>query len=284
MKEQEFIHYARISDAIQFIREHYHQQPSLGEIASSVHLSPMYLQRLFTEWVGTSPTQFLRYISLEHAKKALKQYQLSLESAAYEIGLSGTGRLHHLFVSIVAMTPAEYKHGGKSLAIHYSFAETKFGNIIVATTTRGVCYLTFQHNENEAFAALQNTFPNAQYQQLTNEWHAQVIACINHSATTPQNLRLHLKGTAFQLQVWEALLKIPEGALCTYGDIAAGIGNGGASRAVGTAIGSNPVAYLIPCHRVIRQTGEIGGYMWGTERKTAIIGWEMAQTDLNGLG
>lgn len=278
MDPQAQLNYDRIARAIEYIRTNFKDQPGLEEIAAQVHLSPYHFQRLFHEWAGTSPKKFLQYISLDHAKQLLKEQRYSLFDTAFETGLSGTGRLHDLFVNIEGMTPAEYKNGGEKLQIHYSFAESPFGNLIVASTPRGVCHLAFQENEEEALQALKARFPNASYQRKLDLMQQHALFLFQHDWSKLAQIKLHLKGTDFQLKVWEALLHIPMGKLTTYGEIASHLGQPNASRAVGTAIGNNPVAFLIPCHRVIQSTGMLGGYRWGETRKTAIIGWEGAQT------
>jgi AraC family transcriptional regulator of adaptative response/methylated-DNA-[protein]-cysteine methyltransferase len=245
-----------------------------------VHISPFHFQRLFTDWAGVSPKKFLQYISVQHAKNILKEQQATLFDAAYETGLSGTGRLHDLFIKIEGMTPGEFKNGGENLMINYSYAETPFGNIVVASTAKGICYMAFADDEQKAFADLQQHFPNAGFKQMLDIIQQNALYIFTHNWTELHQIKLHLKGTDFQLKVWETLLKIPMGQLSTYGAIAQQIKNPNASRAVGTAIGSNPVAFLIPCHRVIQSTGTFGGYMWGPIRKTAIIGWEAAKTKL----
>jgi AraC family transcriptional regulator of adaptative response/methylated-DNA-[protein]-cysteine methyltransferase len=280
MNEQANINYNRIAAAIAYIRENFREQPSLDEVAEKVHLSPFHFQRLFTEWAGVSPKKFLQYTSVAHAKQLLKEQQASLFDAAYETGLSGTGRLHDLFVKIEGMTPGEYKNGGESLSINYSFAESPFGDILVASTPKGVCYMAFAENEQQGLEGLQNQFPKAQFKQTPDESQQHALYIFSHDWSRLQQVKLHLKGTEFQLKVWEALLKIPMGQLSTYGSIAESISRRGASRAVGTAIGSNPVAFLIPCHRVIQSGGALGGYMWGTTRKTAMIGWEAARVSV----
>lgn len=278
MYEQQESNYHRIARAIDYISSNFKEQPGLEEIAEKAHLSAFHFQRLFSEWAGTSPKKFLKYISLEHAKKLLKA-QATLSETAFETGLSGTGRLHDLFISIEGMTPAEYRNGGKDLKIQYSFAESHFGKVIVASSPKGLCYMAFEDDEIKALSDLKSNFPNAAFQLKANPIHQNALSIFrNHSHTIPE-IKLHLKGSDFQLKVWEALLKIPMGQLSTYGSIAEKIGNPNAPRAVGTAIGTNPVAYLIPCHRVIRANGNFGGYMWGNTRKTAIIGWESAVTD-----
>lgn len=279
MNEQQQVNYNRIAEAIEYIRQNFKARPGLDEIAENVHVSPYHFQRMFTEWAGTTPKKFLQYISVEYAKNLLKERQATLFDAAYETGLSGTGRLHDLFVNIEGMTPAEYKNGGGQLAINYSFAESPFGSLIVASTARGVCYMAFEDDEKDAFYHLRSKFPNASFHQKLDTFQQNALFIFQSDWGKLPEIKLHLKGTDFQLKVWESLLKIPMGRLSTYGKIAAQIGSPNASRAVGTAIGSNPVAYLIPCHRVIQSSGIFGGYMWGSARKTAIIGWESARVN-----
>ncbi|MDN3585101.1 methylated-DNA--[protein]-cysteine S-methyltransferase [Pedobacter aquatilis] len=281
METQQEINYSRIAEAIEYIKNNFKQQPNLDEVAEKVHLSPTHFQRLFTEWAGTSPKKFLQYISVEHAKKILKEEQSTLFQTTFDTGFSSTSRLHDLFVKIEGMSPAEYKNGGKNLSINYSFAETPFGNIIVASTTKGICYMVFEDDEETAMTNLKVKFPNATYLQKLDLIQQNALFIFQHDWSKLSEIKLHLKGTDFQLKVWETLLKIPMAKLSTYGNIARLIGNTNASRAVGTAIGSNPVAFLIPCHRVIQSSGNIGGYMWGSTRKTAIIGWESAKANTN---
>jgi AraC family transcriptional regulator of adaptative response/methylated-DNA-[protein]-cysteine methyltransferase len=200
-----------------------------------------------------------------------------LSDAAFETGLSGTIRLHDLFVNIEGMTPGEYKNGGERLSINYSFVESPFGDIIVAATPKGICHMAFADKPTDAFCILKERFPNARYTQMVDTIQQNAIFIFTQDWNKLGEIKLHLKGTDFQLKVWETLLKIPMGRLSTYGDIALKLNNPNASRAVGTAIGDNPVAFLIPCHRVIRSSGELGGYHWGLNRKAAIIGWEAAK-------
>ena len=269
--------YERIKKAIEFIQSNFQQQPDLDAVAKEVYLSPFHFQRLFKDWAGVSPKKFLQYISLQHAKKLLHQHTVS--DAAYETGLSGSSRLHDLFISIEGMTPGEYKNGGEQLQINYSFAETPFGNIIVASTTKGICHLAFADDEKEALQQLQLQFPNAKFRQVVDTIQQNALFIFTQDWKDLSKIKLHLKGTPFQIKVWEALLKIPMGDVSTYSGIANTINNPNASRAVGTAIGDNPVAFLIPCHRVIRSTGDFGQYHWGSIRKTAMIGWEAAKTN-----
>ena len=278
MNTQEIINYNRIAEAIDYIKSNFKQQPDLDEVAKKIHLSPSHFQRMFTEWAGTSPKKFLQYISVEHAKNILKEdSNATLFDATFETGLSSTSRLHDLFINIEGMTPAEYKNGGKNLYINYSFAESPFGNLVVASTAKGICYMAFEDNEDKAFNDLKEKFPNAAFQQKLDSIQQNALFIFQHDWSKLSQIKLHLKGTDFQLKVWESLLKIPMGKLSTYGEVARQVGNANASRAVGSAIGCNPVAYLIPCHRVIQSSGAIGDYMWGNTRKTAIIGWEGAK-------
>jgi len=278
MSTQNQIDYERIAKAIAYIRSNFKLQPSLDEVAESIHLSPSHFQKMFSEWAGTSPKKFLQFLSLEHAKSLLKEEKASLFDAAFETGLSSTSRLHDLFVNIEGMSPAEYKNGGKSLTIHYSFSGSPFGKIITASTAKGICYMAFENDIHKALGDLKHKFPNASFFERMDEFQKNALSIFNKDWTQLNTIKLHLKGTDFQLKVWESLLTIPMGKLSTYGSLAEKIGHPKASRAVGTAIGSNPVAFLIPCHRVIQSSGNIGGYMWGTERKQLIIGWESSRT------
>lgn len=279
MNGQETLDYTRIAQAIEYIRANFKHQPGLDEIANEVALSTSRFQRVFTEWAGVSPKKFLQYTSIEYAKKILDETHASLFDAALETGLSGTGRLYDLFVNIEGMTPGEYKNGGENLTINYSFSESPFGEILIASTEKGICCMEFADNQTDAFNSLQKKFPRAWYTQMVDETQQNALFIFTRDWSRLKEIKLHLKGTDFQLKVWETLLKIPAGGLTTYGDVASQINNPRACRAVGTAVGENPVAFLIPCHRVIRTTGELGNYHWGEIRKTAIIGWEAAQKE-----
>ncbi|WP_241280143.1 bifunctional helix-turn-helix domain-containing protein/methylated-DNA--[protein]-cysteine S-methyltransferase [Chryseobacterium cucumeris] len=274
MSTQSQIDYNRIAKAIEYIQSNFRLQPSLEEVAENIHLSPAHFQKIFTDWAGTSPKKFLQFISLEHAKNLLKEEKASLFDTAYETGLSSTSRLHDLFVKIEGMSPAEYKNGGKSLSIHYSFSESPFGNLLVASTEKGICYMAFEDDKEKAFGELKQKFPNASFIEKQDALQKNALSIFDKDWTKLNTIKLHLKGTDFQLKVWESLLTIPMGKLSTYGSLAEKIGNPKASRAVGTAIGSNPVAFLIPCHRVIQSTAHLGGYRWGSDRKQLIVGWE----------
>ena len=277
MHTQNHLDYARIAESIEYIREYFQSQPTLNEMANKVCMSPAHFQRMFTEWAGVSPKKILQYISVEYAKKILKAG--ALFDTAYETGLSGTGRLYDLFINIEGMTPGEYKNGGKALFINYNFAKSPFGDIIVASTSKGICHMAFADDPTVAFEVLQRKFPNAHYWQKIDIIQQNALSIFNQNWDNLDHIKLHLKGTDFQLKIWETLLKIPIGKLTTYGTIASKLDNPNAARAVGSAVGDNPVAFLIPCHRVIRASGALGSYHWGAIRKAAIIGWEAAKMD-----
>lgn len=280
MKSQQELNYNRIADAIRFIKKNYRTQPKLEEIAEHINMSPFHFQRMFSEWAGTTPKRFLQYLNIEYAKKILKETHATLFDTACELGLSGTGRLHDLFINIEGMTPGEYKNGGLALNINYSFADTPFGKIIAASTDKGVCHMAFvDEGERRAFDHLRSIFPNAKYVLSPDTKQQHALSVFDRDWNRLEEIKLHLKGTEFQLKVWETLLKILAGGLATYADLATKSGYNGACRAVGTAVGKNPVAFLIPCHRVIKATGEPGNYHWGEMRKNAIIAWEAAHKD-----
>jgi len=267
--------YQRIEQAIRFIRENFREQPDLDEVARQIHLSPFHFQRLFREWAGVSPKKFLQFTSIEFAKKLLHA-QETLAAVSFETGLSGTSRLHDLFIQIEGMTPGEYRQGGKNLHIYYSHTETLFGNILIASTEKGICHISFVQDKPEP-EAVRSRFPAAVLEQKTDRHQQQALKLFRDDWSDLDRVKLHLKGTPFQIKVWNALLQIPMGSLKSYLAIAKQTGDARASRAVGTAVGSNPVAYLIPCHRVITSSGNLGGYHWGIDRKSAIIGWEAAR-------
>lgn len=278
MNTQE-INYQRIATAIDFIRNNFKEQPDLDKVAAEIHLSPFHFQKMFSEWAGVSPKKFLQYLTVEHAKNILRQNKATNADVAFETGLSGTGRLHDLFISIEGMTPGEYRNGGQDLLINYSFADSPFGRVLAGSTTKGICYMAFADEEGTALESLKLKFPNATYRQATDRNQQNALSVFTRYGKSLNKIKLHLKGSPFQLKVWETLLRIPRGNLETYGGIAGKVQNPSASRAVGTAIGENPVAYLIPCHRVIQAAGRMGGYHWGPTRKAAIIGWEAAQLE-----
>ena len=268
--------YERIEKAIGYLREHFREQPDLDEVARQVYVSPFHFQRIFTDWAGVSPKKFLQFINVEYAKGLLKKKR-SLADVTFETGLSSTSRLHDLFISIEGMSPAVYKKGGEGLVIHYSFAETIFGNILIASTQVGICQLSFTEDPRSAMKELKDQFPNARFLQQTDLLQQHALKLFSSDWSDLQQVKLHLKGSPFQLKVWQSLLRIPFGEVSTYSSVASGLRNEKAARAVGAAVGSNPVAFLIPCHRVIKANGLIGEYHWGSNRKTAMLGWEAAQ-------
>lgn len=277
MTESKNLSFQTVSKAIAYLTENFKQQPSLATVAAYVNLSPQYFQKVFTELVGISPKKFVQFLNLNYAKRLIDQENTNLFETAFATGLSGTGRLHDLFVNMEGMTPGAYKTGAEDLQIAYCFEYSVFGKILIANTPKGICHLAFIEDENDALAQLRKSFPNAKFENASNDLQAQALAIFRQEPTTTQSIKLHLKGSPFQLKVWEALLNIPFGKLSTYGSIAKEIASPAAARAVGTAIGSNPVALIIPCHRVIQNSGKLGGYLWGLERKAAILSWEAAQ-------
>lgn len=276
MTPQENLNFERIAQAIHYLAGNFRGQPSLDEIAAKIHMSPFHFQKMFTDWAGVSPKKFVQYLSLSHAKNVLSNNGTTLFDAALQTGLSGTGRLHDLFVNIEGMTPGEYKNGGENLAISYNFAGTPFGNVLTASTQKGICHLAFADDKAQALGILQNKYPNATYKHVQDQLQQQALSAFNYNQHSPAGIRLHLKGTSFQIKVWEALLHIPPARLSTYGQVAKHIAAPKAARAVGSAVGDNPVAFIIPCHRVIQSSGILGNYHWGSERKAAMIGWEAA--------
>lgn len=278
MNKESGFNYQIVAKAIAYLVDNFKQQPSLEQIASHVNLSPFHFQKIFTDWAGVSPKKFAQYLNVNYAKQLLhKNETINLFDTALETGLSGTGRLHDLFVKIEGMTPGEFKNGGQALHINYSFTSSYFGDVLIASTTKGICYLAFYEDSKLALELLKADFPKADFKEVLDDLQQSVIQVLQQDFTAPKSIKLHLKGTDFQLKVWEALLNIPFGDVSTYGAIAQQLNSPSAARAVGTAIGSNPVALIIPCHRVIQNTGKLGGYMWGLNRKSAILGWEAAK-------
>ncbi|WP_373536657.1 methylated-DNA--[protein]-cysteine S-methyltransferase [Microcoleus sp.] len=272
--------YHRIARAIAFMRQNHLNQPNLATVAQHIGLSEYHFQRLFTQWVGISPKRFLQYLTVEYAKSKITQTK-SLLDLTLDVKLSSPGRLHDLFVNLEAMSPGEFKAGGAGLQIRYGIHDTPFGKSLIATTTRGICNLYFLDIADEQSAAqrLRLTWKNAEIirdEKATESWRDQIFNSETLSEQKP--LTLLVKGTNFQIQVWRALLKLPFGAIATYQTIAQMVARPTAARAVGNAIGKNPIGYLIPCHRVIRESGELGGYGWGVERKTVMLGWEASHT------
>jgi AraC family transcriptional regulator of adaptative response/methylated-DNA-[protein]-cysteine methyltransferase len=272
----EEINYHRIEKAIVFIRNNFTSQPDLELVAAHVQLSPFHFQKMFSEWAGVSPKKFLQYLTVEYSKGLLREQQMSLFDTAHKSGLSGTGRLHDLFVKIEGMTPAEFKNGGSELLIHYTFAPSVFGQVLIASTSSGICYLAFTDDNEKQLKELLAMFPNADLQHCKDPQHSNALRFLTDHKSSVNEIRLHLKGSPFQLKVWNALLNIKEGNLSTYGKISSDIQLPRSARAVGTAIGSNPVAFIIPCHRVVQGGGSYGQYRWGENRKRIMIGWEAA--------
>lgn len=268
-------HYRLIEQAIQYIEANVQQQPELAEIASAVGMSEYHFQRLFTRWAGISPKRFMQFLTKEHAKKLLDRSENLLE-ATHQTGLSSLGRLHDLFVSTEAVTPGEYKSRGAGVDIHYGIHLTPFGKCLIATTERGICHLGFV--DSSEGRAIDNLVEHWQHANMIEDYTATppLVNRIFLDSQPDAPLKLHLRGTNFQIKVWEALLNIPMGSLTSYEHIAATIGNPRAVRAVGSAVGDNPIAYLIPCHRVIRKSGEFGNYLYGSTRKKAILARELA--------
>jgi AraC family transcriptional regulator of adaptative response/methylated-DNA-[protein]-cysteine methyltransferase len=268
-------HYQLISEALHWLCENQQNQPSLEQIASHIGLSPHYLQRIFQQWVGVSPKQFLKYLTKEQAIERLKQGQSVLESALSS-GLSGPGRLHDLLITTQAMTPGEAKRKALGVNISYGFGMTPFGEALLAWTERGVCFLGFcdEEGKQHSWDHFNQQWPDASLSENNPQASSKLIEIFNEKEH--KKLKIWLRGSPFQLRVWEALLSLPTGTHCTYGQLASFTGNAKASRAIGTAIGRNPVSWLIPCHRVINSLGTIGGYRWGTNTKQAMIGFEAA--------
>lgn len=272
--------YSRIALAIAFMRQHHLSQPDLATVARQIGLSEYHFQRLFTQWAGISPKRFLQYLTVEYAKSKIAQTK-NLLDLTLDVGLSSPGRLHDLFVNLEAMSPGEFKTGGSGKQISYGIYDSPFGKYLLATTSRGICNLHFldRSDERTAEETLRRIWKNAEIiyeRQTTQPLHDRIFNLNTSSDRKP--LTLLVKGTNFQIQVWRALLQIPLGGITTYQNIASSIGRPTAARAVGNAIGNNPIAYLIPCHRVLRESGELGGYRWGLERKAAILGWEASRT------
>ena len=272
--------YQRVARAIAYLRLHAGAQPGLTAVARHVRLSEFHFQRLFQRWAGVSPKRFLQHLTLERAKARIAHSGSLLEASA-GAGLSGPGRLHDLFVTLEAMSPGEYKSGGAGLEIAFGVHESPFGWAVIACTARGICALRFAERPSERAAEdlLREEWTKARIKLdrvRVRELGARVFDPLSAPAKKP--LALLVKGTNFQLQVWRALLQLPLGALATYGEIAGRIRQPAAARAVGTAVGANPIAFLIPCHRVIRESGQLGGYRWGETRKAAILGREAART------
>jgi len=272
------LNYERVAQAIEYLSRNFREQPDLPEVAAQVYLSPEHFQRIFTEWAGVSPKKFTQYLTIDYLRSRIHQFD-SVQEAADAVGFSAQSRVYDLFVNIEGVTPDEFRRRGKGAHIRYGFHPTPFGECFIAATERGICGLSFVNDASPQveLGRFEQKWAFAQVEADQDFTRKMAEAIFFTNRPQASNLTLLLQGTRFQLKVWEALLKIPAGSVSTYEQIARSIGRPTAMRAVGTAIGSNPVGYLIPCHRVIRKAGQIGEYHWGETRKRAIIGWEMAR-------
>jgi len=273
------INYYRIEKAIQFLEENFQRQPELDEIAEKVHLSPFHFQRLFTDWAGISPKRFLQFLTVDFLKEKLHESS-NLTEAAEFAGLSSQSRVYDLFTTLEAVTPQEYKKHGAGINIEYGIHETPFGQSLIGVTERGICWLSFinsDENDKKEIEAMKSHWHNSVFHQNQKLTEKIIHKIFLQSKGTQDKLHLFVKGTNFQIKVWDALLKIPNGNVTTYQGIAQSVDSPKAMQAVGSAVGSNHIAYLIPCHRVIRKDGVLGEYRWSSARKKSIIGWEMAK-------
>ena len=265
--------FARIARSIRYINGHFRSQPRLAAIAAEAGLSEFHFNRLFRRWAGVTPKQYLAFVTGSAARAALED-QPSVLDAAYTVGLSGPSRLHDLVVTLEAMTPGEVKSGGRGIVVRHGFSDTPFGRAVVASTARGICHLSFVEGTDAAAAGeLRDRWPAARLErddEHARELVAQIWAPAGRSRPT---IKLAVAGTNFQLKVWQALVDLGSRGTTTYSDIATAVGAPEARRAVGNAVGANPVAWLIPCHQVLRKTGELGGYHWGVDRKRAMLAW-----------
>lgn len=282
LTEQALLDYERIARAIQYIETHHLRQPDLAELAEHVHLSPFHFQRLFSRWAGISPQRFMRFLTKEYAKERLLNAP-NLFEATEQVALSSPSRLHDLFVTYEAMTPAEFRAMGKGLAIQYGLHPTPFGLALIACTSRGIMELHFLENTADAVPILgtwARELPEAYFSENLQATAPIAEVLLGQRFEDSFPIHMILRGTNFQIKVWEALLRIPAGRLVSYDTIAKEIGQPTASRAVGTAIGSNRIAYLIPCHRVLQKSGAVGGYRWGLTRKQALLAYEAGKVNI----
>lgn len=277
------INYQRIEQAIHYLEKNFQRQPELDEVAEVVHLSPFHFQRLFTEWAGISPKRFLQYLTVDFLKSKLQESK-NLVEAAEAAGLSSQSRVYDLFTTLEAVTPQEYKQNGSGIRIEYGIHETPFGDALIGITERGVCWLSFINTDEDPryeLDKMKEHWHNSLFHQdqiLTKDLTEKIFA--RNDAKAQRKIHLFVKGTNFQVKVWEALLKLPLGQVTTYQEVAIQLQSPRAMQAVGSAVGSNHIAYLIPCHRVIRKDGVLGEYRWNATRKKSIIGWEMATTEV----
>ena len=269
--------YDRVARVIGYLDEHHFEQPDLAALAECAGLSPFHFHRLFTNWAGITPKDFLQCLTIAHAKQLLGRGDSVLD-AALDAGLSGPGRLHDLCVSLEAASPGEMKSGGEGWTISAGFADSPFGKCLIGESPRGICHLSFIEPGEEAgaFAGLEADWPGARFERDDRAALRTSRQIFNRpfDVSRRRGLRAFVRGTPFQIRVWRALLRVPPRSVISYGRLAASIGQPSAARAVGTAVGQNPLAYLIPCHRVIRETGAVGDYRWGTVRKRALLAWE----------
>jgi len=272
------VNYQRIEQAIQYLEKNFRHQPELHEVSEKVHLSPFHFQRIFTEWAGISPKRFLQFLTIGFLKEKLDETK-NLIDAAEAVGLSSQSRVYDLFTTLEAVTPQEYKLNGAGIRIEYGFHNTPFGEVLIGVTDRGVCWLSFITTDED---------PKFELEKMKENWHQSIfhqdqeltsrfVGPVFGERKLDKKLHVFVKGTNFQVKVWEALLRVPLGGVTSYQNVATKIQNPKAMQAVGSAIGSNHIAYLIPCHRVIRKDGILGEYRWSSTRKKSIIGWEMAR-------
>lgn len=277
---EDHINYYRIERSIRYLEENFTRQPTLDEVAEQAHISPFHFQRIFTAWAGISPKRFLQFLTIDFLKEKLAEVK-NVAEAAHVAGLSGQSRVYDLFVTLEGVTPQQYKALGHNLVIQYGFHDTPFGTALLGITSRGICWMAFLAEEEtpqQALIKMQQYWAHAHLEKAPAATLPFMQRIFHPGAYQPdKNLLLYVKGTNFQLKVWEALLRIPAGNLTTYQHIAKAIDNPRALQAVGSAVGANPIAYLIPCHRVIRKDGLPGEYRWNAARKKGIIGWEMAR-------
>jgi AraC family transcriptional regulator of adaptative response/methylated-DNA-[protein]-cysteine methyltransferase len=267
--------YEQIETIIQHLGDHFQDHPGLDELARRAGMSPDHFQRVFKKWVGVSPKQFLKYLTLEYAKSRLDENQSVLDSAL-DSGFSGPGRLHDLFVSMESITPGEYKAGGAGLTIEFGMRPTPFGIVVLTVCDRGLCGSFFLPELSEQLAkqAIEEYWPLARIERNDSRAAPFAKQLFKPLSAWGKKLPLFVRGTNFQVQVWKALLEIPSGSLCTYSSLAEAIGRPTATRAVASAVGDNPISWFIPCHRVIRKGGNLGGYRWGLPRKKVMLAWE----------
>lgn len=272
--------YERIERTIRYLEENYRDQPNLGDLARAAGLSEFHFQRLFRRWSGISPKRFVQYLTADHAARLLRAARPSLD-VAHEAGLSGGGRLHDLLVNLHAVTPGELKQAGAGLTIHYGFHPSPFGECLIALTARGICHLSFlpAKDRRAALAELRAEWPRATLEEAPRKTRPIVDRLFARAGGKSPPIDLHVRGTNFQIKVWEALLRIPPGSVISYEDLAWRIHAPRAVRAAASAVAGNPIAYLIPCHRVIRKSGLLGGYRWGETRKKVLLAWETARDD-----